>query len=109
MYTTHAVFPDGQEQHQKDKKKPHVVAPKPLGVRYWLYVDPQGSTFMQSSRKHAFQLNLKRAPQLIPNDTILDGIVVRKLVRDGIDPNSNQEAKGRLTFVIMDAIRCHTE
>jgi len=87
------------------KKKPYVVAPKPLGVRHLLYANPQSRMFMQNGGKKIFELDPNCVPQLIPADTILDGVVVRKLiVRDG-----NQEAKGRLTFVIMNAYRCNEE
>ncbi len=61
--------------------------------------------FMQNGGKKIFELDPNCVPRLIPADTILDGVVVRKLiVRDG-----NQEAKGRLTFVIMNAYRCNGE
>ena len=87
----------------KLKKKAYVVAPKPLGIHYLLYVDPQGRMFMRKSTKRIFKVDPNCAPQLIPNDTILEGVVVRKIVRDdGAAQNSN----GRLTFVITYAFRC---
>ncbi len=46
-----------------------------------------------------------RAPQRIPNDTILFGMIVRKVLRDEATLNSNPEAKGKLMFVILDATR----
>ena len=81
---------------------PFVVAPKPLGIRYLLYVDSDGVMFMQNNTRHIFKVDQDLAPQFIPNDTILDGIVVKKLVRG---EGSNDEGDGKLSFVIMDATR----
>ena len=89
----------------KLKKKAYVVAPKPLGIHYLLYVDPQGGMFLQRSLKRIFKVDRNCAPQLIPNDTILEGVVVRKIDRDETTQNSN----GRLTFVITYAFRCQGE
>lgn len=84
------------------KKELYLVAPKPKGVRCLLYIDPIGNVFLENNthERHIYKLDNDCAPQLIPNDTVLDGIVVRKnIARHG-------EAKGQLTFVIMDVIRC---
>ncbi len=88
---------------KKLKKKAYVVAPKPLGIHYLLYVDPQGSMFMQKSTKRIFKVDQNCTPKLIPNDTILQGIVVRKIVRDN---EAARNSNGRLTFVITYAYRC---
>lgn len=88
---------------------PHVVAPKPIGIRYLLNVNLRGRMFMmQSSTQHFFQVDLNYIPHLIPTNTILDGILVRRIVGDFAAHNiNNPMANGRLTYVIMDAIRCH--
>ena len=39
-------------------------------------------------------------PRLTPKDTVLDGVVTRKIVRDGAIQKGN-----KLTFVIMDSTR----
>jgi len=87
------------------KKELYLVAPKPKGVRCLFYVDPMGNMFLENNthERHIFKLNYDCAPQLIPNDTVLDGIIVRK------NNNRDGEAKGELTFFIMDAIRCFGE
>ena len=84
---------------------PVVVAPKPLGIRYLLYVDPEGKMYMENETQHIFVVDPDFAPRLIPKDTVLDGIVVRKIVRDGAAQSRSAEAKGKLSFVIMDATR----
>ena len=84
---------------------PVVMAPKPLGIRYLLYVDPIGKMYMENETQHIFIVDQDRAPKPIPKDTVLDGIVVRKIVRDGAAQNNNEVAYGKLTFVIMDATR----
>ena len=85
---------------------PVVVAPKPQGLRYLLYVDPKGNMYMENESQHLFVVDPDFAPQLIPKDTVLDGIVVRKIVRDGAAQiDNNQEAKGGLSFFVMDATR----
>ena len=88
--------------NQLETDGPFVVAPKPLGIRYLLYVDSDGVMFMQNNTQHIFKVDQDLAPRLIPNDTILDGIVVKKLVRG---ESSNDEGNGKLSFVIMDATR----
>ena len=85
------------------KKRRYVVAPKPLGVHYLLYVTRSGQVLMQNATEQIFKFDRKRAPQLLPARTILEGIVVRKIVRDAA---TEDEAQGKLTFVIMDTILC---
>lgn len=79
--------------------EPFVMAPKPAGIRYLLYVDHEGEIFMQNITQHIFKVARDCAPQMTTSDTILDGIVVRKR------QSNNQEIKGNSTFVIMDATR----
>ena len=85
--------------------EPYVVAPKPLGIHYLLYVNQEGKMYMENETQHIFELDQDRIVQKIPNDTVLEGIVVKKIVRDGAAQSSNAGAKGKLTFVIMDATR----
>ena len=90
--------------HKLKTDGPFVVAPKPVGIRYLLYVDSDGMMFMQNNTQHVFKIDQGLiAPKLIPKDTILDGIVVKKLVRG---KSSNRNGDGtKLNFVIMDATR----
>ena len=89
---------------------PYVVTPKPVGIRFLLYIDSEGSMFMENMTQHIFKLDEDHAPQLTVKDTVLDGLVVRKIRPDGLancEANEEvEEAKGMLTFVIMDATRC---
>lgn len=90
------------------KTEQFVAAPKPEGIRYLLYVDPDGRMFLEQDKtQHVFIVDPDRAPQAIPRDTILDGIVVKKIVRAGeAASNSNSaDVEGKVTFVIMDATR----
>ena len=82
---------------------PFVVAPKPVGIRYLLYVDSDGMMFMENNTQHVFKVDPDLAPKVIPKDTILDGIVVKKLVRGKGSKRNVDGAK--LNFVIMDATR----
>ena len=61
--------------------------------------------YMENETQHIFVVDPDFAPRLIPKDTVLDGIVVRKIVRDGAAQSRSAEAKGKLSFVIMDATR----
>jgi len=89
--------------HKLKTDGPFVVAPKPVGIRYLLYVDSDGMMFMQNNTQHVFKIDPDLAPKVIPKDTILDGIVVKKLVRG---KSSNRNGDGtKLNFVIMDATR----
>ena len=89
--------------------KHYVVAPKPNGVRYLLYIDSFGQIFLENSAANLFSINQDRLVQLLLSngqvliDTVLDGYLVREC-----DHNLPQENKGsRLVFVITDAIRCN--
>ncbi len=89
------------------KSKPYVVSPKPKGLRYLLYIDPEGNIFLQNNhnqhRQNIFALDKERRPKVSVNvkDTLLDGYMTRRILLDG--------SFGKLTFVIMDAIRCNGE
>ncbi len=54
---------------------------------------------MENRAQYIFKVAKDGAPRLIPKDTVLDGVVTRKTVRDGAIQ------KGKLTFVIMDSTR----
>lgn len=88
------------------ESKPYVVAPKPSGPRFLLYVDESGTIFMENNTQHVFRVDDNHHIKISSFDgrpiinTVLDGIVTREKTRDGV------ENKGRLTFVIQDAIRC---
>jgi len=95
-------FPLSIENIDELNAEPYIVSPKPEGVRCLLYIDTKGEIFIENKKLNIFQLDRNRAPQLMPVDTVLDGIVVRKILRD----ENNQEAVGKFTFFIIDAIRC---
>jgi len=61
----------------------YAFTPKPLGTRYLLYSDKRGNMFMENEAQQIFELHEDRAPKLIPNKTVLDGILTRKLVCGG--------------------------
>ncbi len=58
---------------------------------------------MQNGTQNMFKLTQSNCFQLIPAGTVLDGIVVRKIVRGKTARNRN--ILGKPTFVIMDATR----
>ena len=68
---------------------------------YMLLISPDEQ---KNNTQHVFKIDQGLiAPKLIPKDTILDGIVVKKLVRG---KSSNRNGDGtKLNFVIMDATR----
>ena len=71
----------------------YVVAPKPAhGIRFLLHVDSFGNIYMENMKQNFYQLDAKRINS-IPADTVIDGYLTRNI------------SKGRLTFVIHDAIR----
>lgn len=89
--------------HDPPSSASYVVSPKPLGVRYLLYCDEIGRIYMEDESQRFFKLDEKRTSHQIPYDTILDGVVARKVVRDGAGAqNCNGEARGQLAFFIMD-------
>ena len=80
-----------------------VVTPKPTGIRCLFFADSEGVQYMQNGTQNMFKLTQSNVFQLIPAGTVLDGIVVRKIVRRKTAQNRNQLEKP--TFVIMDATR----
>ncbi len=96
--------------------KPYVLAPKPKGPRFLLYVDACGQIFLENMTQNIFCVDEDHAVKMASfggrpiNDTILDGILTReKLNSDDCCADSDLEAAGKLTFVIQDAIRCNGE
>jgi len=90
---------------QHFKKKPYLVSPRPQGDRYLLYTDGHGRMFLEDRVQRILKVDQDRTPQ-IPKNTVLIGIVTRKIIRNENAQNSNSEANdGKLTFVIMDATR----
>ncbi len=86
------------------ESEPYVVTPKPYGTRYLLYVNPSGEMFLENLTQHIFRIDDDHAIKMISSDgqsitdVILDGVVTRV--------SETHPDAGRLTFVIMDAIRC---
>ena len=92
---------------QQLKTSPYVASPKPAGIRYMLYIDADGDMLMENMSQHFFRLNEDRSIYLTVRDTVLDGIVVHRNVSDSECTTDGSETIGKLTFVIMDAIRCN--
>ena len=86
--------------------EPFIVSPKPTGRRCLMYVNASGQIFLENMTQHIFLVdNMKMVNcdgQPI-TDTVLDGI----MTREKTDANGCTTNKGKLTFVIMDAIRCN--
>ena len=98
-------WPVSLNRNNIDKLKtagPFVVSPKPLGIRALLYVNPDGMIFFENNTQHVFKVDPDLSPKL-PKDTILDGIIVKKLVRG--EGSNDGNGDGKLSFVIMDATR----
>lgn len=89
------------------ESEPYVVAPKPSGPRFLLYVDESGTIYLENMTQHVFRVDDSRNIKISSFDgrpiidTVLDGIISKEKKRDGVDTD-----EGRLTFVIQDAIRC---
>ncbi len=96
--------------------EPYVVAPKPTGPRFFLYVDPSGDIFLENMTQHIFRVDEDHAIKMESfdgrpiTDTVLDGIITREKSNG---PDASCEGNGedgttrKLTFVICDAIRCN--
>ena len=92
--------------------EPYVAAPKPEGTRYLLYADLAGDVYLENQTLNFFLVDKDRAIKLLSHDrsvlkdTVLDGFFVRPIVCQSI-ADRDPDARGRLTFVIQDAIRCN--
>ncbi len=96
--------------------EPYVVAPKPTGSRFFLYVDPSGDIFLENMTQHIFRVDQDHAIEMQSFDgrpiidTLLDGILTREKL-DAADAscegNGEDGTTRKLTFVICDAMRCN--
>jgi hypothetical protein len=88
-----------------------VVGPKPAGPRFLLYIDSSGDIFLENMTQHIFRVDEDHAIKIETfegrpiTDTVLDGIITREKSVDDASSNG-REATRKLTFVILDAIKC---
>ena len=90
----------------KLETEPYVVFPKPIGTRCLMYVNPSGQVFMKNMTQHIFRVDKIKMVSCDGKpitDTVLDGIMTREKTYAENFP----EIKGKVTFVITDAIRCN--
>ena len=88
------------------ESEPYVVSPKPTGTRFLLYVNASGQIFMEKKTQQVFRVDTMKMLNCDGQpitDTVLDGFLTREKTNAGDFGTS----KGKLTFVIMDAIRCN--
>ena len=90
--------------------KPYVLAPKPIGLRFLLYVDCNGTVFLENIAQHVFRVDKNHTIEMASSDggpitdTVLDGIFTRKKLNS---EDKESKTEGELTFVVQDAIRCN--
>ncbi len=93
--------------------KPYVVATKPSGPRFLLYIDSSGDIFLENMTQHIFRVDEDHAIDIQMfdgqpiTDTVLDGIITREKCNANDSSCNGKEATRKLTFVILDAIRCN--
>jgi hypothetical protein len=95
--------------------KPYVMAPRPIGPRFFLYIDPSGDIFLENMTQHIFRVDEDHAINIQSfdgrpiTDTVLDGIFTREKLNgdSSCDGDKGAETSGKLTFLIQDAIRCN--
>ena len=91
----------------------NIVAPKPEGTRYLLYVDSYGDIYLENQTQNFFRVSQDREIQLLLPDTVLDGYFVHPIAAVSDDEAEEEAAahpgenQGRLTFLIQDATRCN--
>jgi hypothetical protein len=91
---------------------PYVVGPKPSGPRFMIYIDHSGDNFLENMTQHIFRVDEDHAIKIETSDgrpitdTVLDGIITSEKSIDDASCNG-KEATRKLTFVILDAIRCN--
>jgi hypothetical protein len=91
---------------------PYVVGPKPSGPRFMIYIDHSGDIFLENMTQHIFRVDEDHAIKIETSDgrpitdTVLDGIITNVKSIDDASCNG-KEATRKLTFVILDAIRCN--
>jgi hypothetical protein len=96
--------------------EPYVVAPKPSGPRFLLYIDHSGDNFLENMTQHIFRVDEDHAIKIETfdgrpvTDTVLDGIITSEKF-NGADAscegNKEEGTNRKLTFLIRDAIRCN--
>uniref|UniRef100_A0A0P5PKB4 Mrna-capping-enzyme n=1 Tax=Daphnia magna TaxID=35525 RepID=A0A0P5PKB4_9CRUS len=88
----------------------YVVAPKPTGPRFLLYVDSSGEMFLENMTQHIFRVDEDHAVKMVSfdglsiTDTVLDGAFCKAKRDDNC--SGGEDSPEKLTFVIRDAIRC---
>ncbi|KAI9556338.1 hypothetical protein GHT06_018912 [Daphnia sinensis] len=91
---------------------PYVVAPKPKGPRFLLYVDLSGEVFLENMTQHIFRVDEDHAVKMDSSDgrpvtdTVLDGHFCKAKRNRDDNCNGGEEGQEKLTFLIRDAIRC---
>jgi len=102
--------------------EPYDVVPRAYGTRYLLYVDSAGQIYLENMSQHIFRVDDDHSINMVSSkgqpitDTVLDGVFTREKCAGrgkNLGKNSDEggeyenENKGRLTFLIHDAIRCN--
>jgi hypothetical protein len=97
--------------------KPYVVGPKPepkpSGPRFLLYIDSSGDIFLENMTQYIFLVDEDHAMKIETfdgkpiTDTVLDGIITREKSINDASSCNGKETTRKLTFVILDAIRCN--
>lgn len=88
----------------------YVVAPKPTGPRFLLYVDSSSEMFLENMTQHIFRVDEDHAVKMVSfdglsiTDTVLDGAFCKAKRNDNC--SGGEDSPEKLTFVIRDAIRC---
>ncbi|KAI9556336.1 hypothetical protein GHT06_018910 [Daphnia sinensis] len=90
----------------------YVVAPKPIGPRFFLYIDSSGEVFLENMTQHIFRVDEDHVVKMNSfdgrpvTDTVLDGDFCKAKRNRDDNCNGGEEGQEKLTFVIRDAIRC---
>jgi hypothetical protein len=77
-----------------------------------IYIDHSGDNFLENMTQHIFRVDEDHAIKIETSDgrpitdTVLDGIITNVKSIDDASCNG-KEATRKLTFVILDAIRCN--
>jgi hypothetical protein len=97
--------------------EPYDVVPRAYGTRYLLYVDSAGQIYLENMSQHIFRVDDDHSINMVSSngqpitDTVLDGVFTKAKCpgRGNSDEDSEygNDNKGRLTFLIHDAIRCN--
>lgn len=95
--------------HQLESQS-YVMAPKPVGPRFLLYIDSSGRIFLENMTQHFFlvdedhAVNMRSYDGRSITDTLLDGIITKE---KSLESTETDTTNGQLTYVIQDAIRCN--